>query len=159
MALPEIQPVQKKTITKTKRGGGGLGEIIGTVAGGVAGSFAGPGGTLAGISGGAALGGRVGSMLGEKVQPTRQTQTQAPVAQQQLQAPRLSANGQQLQQSLLALKEFAPEFQEQISFPLVAALMKDVQQNNPGMGVQQPQQQPQGLGGFQQQQPGLNNLA
>jgi len=147
MPVPGIQPVQKQTITKQKKGGAGLGQIIGTVGGGIAGAFGGPGGALAGASAGAALGGSIGGLIGGAVDPARQTQQQVPVGATQLQAPRLSAQGQQIQQSLMALKEFEPAFQEQVSFSLVAALMKDIQQNNPGMG--QPQQ-PQGLGGFQQ---------
>jgi hypothetical protein len=148
MAFTPIQPTQKQTITKTKKGGAGLGQIIGTVGGAALGSFAPGVGTLAGASAGAALGGTLGGLAGGAIDPAKQTQTQAPIAPPPLQTPRLSANGQQIQQSLMALKEFEPAFQEQVSFSLVAALMKDIQQNNPGMG-QQPQQ-PQGLGGFQQ---------
>ena len=160
MATPSITPIAKPQPTyKTKKGGGGIGQMLGTIGGAALGTIVAPvGGTLAGASAGAALGGTLGGMLGGAVSPAGQKQVgQQGPAYQPLQTPKLSANGQQLQQSLMALKEFDPEFQKQVSFPLVAALMQDVKQNNPGFGGQQPQTQ--GLGGLTGQPQGLGQLA
>lgn len=139
---PQVAPIQRQQKVRTSKGSAGMGQMIGTVLGGVVGA---PGG-LAGVSAGASLGGTIGGMIGGQVNPARQQVVDARPAAQPLQAPQLSQNGQQLQQSLMALKQFPMEFQQEVSFPLVAALLKDVKMNNPGMGGGMQQPQPQGLG-------------
>lgn len=75
MAMNQITPV-----VKTKKGGGFLGGAIGKLAGAALGGVGGflvggPAGAAAGASLGASLGGTGGQVIGEKIKPTKQTQT------------------------------------------------------------------------------------
>jgi hypothetical protein len=149
MAVPGVAAVGKaQPKVKVKKGSEKTGQLLGALAG--AGLAAATGGAAApAIIGAAGTGSSLGGLLGGAVDPTSQQVVgqQAPQAAP-LQAPRLSSSGEQIKQSLVALQQFEPAFQEQVSFPLASALMKDIQQNNPGMGAQ-PQAAPQGgLGGL-----------
>jgi hypothetical protein len=42
-----------------------------------------------------------------------------------------------------ALKDYPPEVKQELQMPLMAALLKDMQANNPGLGQPQQQQQQQ----------------
>ena len=76
MAVQRITPTRRVEEKKGKKGGGGLGKIIGAAGGGVVGGLAGfagggPVGAAAGATGGAAAGASVGGFIGDSISPAK----------------------------------------------------------------------------------------
>ena len=134
MALNGVQVVGPAATggSKGRESGAKKGQVIGSVIGGTVGAFAGgPTGAMAGASAGGTLGG----MAGDRIQPAQQGSSamQRRIDQS---APQLvhSEQSDQLKQSLMALREQAPEIQKQYSAPLVKAYVQSIAQDNPRKG-------------------------
>ena len=117
-----------------KESGAKKGQVIGSVIGGVAGGVA-SGGNPAAAMAGASAGGTLGGMAGDRIQPAQQGSSamQRRIDQS---APQLvhSEQSEQLKQSLMALKQQAPEIQQQYAAPLVKAYVQSIAQDNPSKG-------------------------